>query len=224
MSLMVIDPYRFGSGSGTSISLSFTDSDSSATNATEYTFSGLDIGAASATRVVVVCVSGHDVGGTFLSVSSLTIAGSAATSVVESAAFNTIAAIFRRTVTTGTTADVVVTFSEAIRGAHVSVYVLDNLASATPTDTASDNNEHPPSTTIDISAGGVAIAVAAQTATGATTTWTNLVEDYDAQTAVDGDVMSSASDAFEAAQTGLAITATFSSANSNAAICVASWL
>lgn len=107
----------------------------SSANQTTYTFSGVNIGTADQYRFVVVCVRGWSGSTATRTVSSLTIAGTTATSLVNPS--NQYAgAIYGLTVTSGTTADIVVTFSSSMNNAGIFVYTVNNLQSTTAIDTS----------------------------------------------------------------------------------------
>ncbi len=123
---------------------------------TTYTFSGHAIGAARADRTIVVVVHAYGAAAAARTVSSLTIAGNAATAVINpSAAYH--CSIWRLAVPTGSTADIVATFSGGCEWCRIDVYALARLASPTPTDSDTDTGAV---LTVDLTttAGGVVIA------------------------------------------------------------------
>ena len=207
------------------VALSQTDTDSSITNLTTYTFSSASFGAADADRYVIVAGGGITEGSR--TVSSVTIGGVSATISQQvqdgfpvSLAFIAIAAV-----PTGTTGDVVVTFSSTMGEAAISVYRAVGIASITAYDTGSDTTD-PMTTTIDIPAGGFAVAVSS-VACGSLTTWTGLTEDVDFSygdlCGANTSFLSSASDTFVSAQTGLTVTSDLSAGEGLDAMVVASW-
>lgn len=118
--------------------LDFTDSaaavhGSSAT----YTFSNMNIGAATADRLVVAAISGRASGTNSFVYTAVTIGGSAATLHVASgsaAGITSPTCIASRVVPSGTTASIVVTSDGVIDGVGVAVYTIKNLISTTPVD------------------------------------------------------------------------------------------
>lgn len=136
------------------------------------TFSSVSIGAEAADRIVVVCVH-IDGGGT---ISGVTVAGGAADQVINLGT----ASIWQRAVSTGTTADIVVT-ATYIENCCITVGKLTGAAS-TATDTASYNgNAGDPRTCgpITIPSGGVGVVAFSQSdSTAQTLTWNTGTEDY----------------------------------------------
>lgn len=172
----LLNSYRFGTsgggGGGTVPTVSFTDSDVDATNKTTYTFTSKAIGTADASRYVcVVAVNVASVNQRRLS--SMTIGGSAATLITRpSAGEKRATGIACRTVTTGTTATIVVTLTGQAEGCYILVYSLYNLNSTTPlssgtTGYTTSDAEHSFNYTQD----GIIIAGAVARAGTLATTW-----------------------------------------------------
>ncbi len=144
-------------------SCSFQTSATSGSDASSYTFSSLSFGAAAAARYIVVGIAARATGSQ--TISSVTIGGVPATQVAiqqgSESGNQTTAAMYIAAVPTGTTGAVVVTFSGAMIRCGVSVYRLEDPASATPysTDTGGTTGSGGNSgSALDIPAGGVAIA------------------------------------------------------------------
>lgn len=210
------------------IELTYIGTTESSTDTTSYTFTNSAIGAADATRYVVVVASAGQTANNFGSIPSITIGGSAATPHAGAAApagvtkNHTSVAIAGRAVASGTTATIVVSFSSAQLGCAVSVYRIVNAVSNTPFDTASNIAAATSvSTTIDIPLGGCLIVggacktVQAQTTTGAT-------EDIDNANDQNQHVAAHV-DAPMSAQTGRTIGIS-SASSSNRAVVGASWV
>lgn len=178
---------------------------------TTYTFTAAAIGSAAADRCVVVGVGG--VNGSSRTISSVTIGGVSATSIafVEGSGGGAFvpSGLFAAVVPTGTTGDVVVTYSGAASRASIGVWAAYNVvACTTPTDTVT-SVANPQTGLIDISAGGIAIGYSHVFGAGSPTfTWTNLTENFDEVVGVSAGSQSGASAQFAGAQTNLAITAT----------------
>jgi hypothetical protein len=207
---------------------SYRGTTSDTTSQTTYTFTNHDIGTASATRYVVVCVMASDAT-VDRTLSSVTIGGNnAAQHEFEkstSVAIDMYTAIYGLTVTSGTTATIVVTWSGGMTGCHVAVFALDNLTSTTPHATNGNNTgagtASSVSTTMNIPSNGVGIAIAGAVNNNAAHTPTGLSEDNDAS--VDGNVrIHVMSDQSMSSETGRTITST-GTANTSRAISVASW-
>lgn len=131
--------------------------DSLETNAGGPTFSfTANLGAADASRLIVaVCCWGGD---TTRSLSSVSIAGGAATVHLSSVHLGG-CGIASRAVAAGTSGTVSFTISAGTGCGALYVYRVVNLASTTPTDTASDNTlgDNVISTAIDVSKNGIII-------------------------------------------------------------------
>lgn len=184
--------------------ITFTDSGVDGTDAASYTFSSKSIGTAAADRYVLVSVFARG-GDTFTF--SMTIGGSSATeelTVLNSgSAFNR-GSLFKLLVTSGTTADVVVTTSASVFRCGIDVYTLtgsDGALSDSFTSTADDGTG-----TIDCPANG-SIVAGGGCGSNVTCAWTGLTEDDDQQIAGETSRISSASDDFASAQSGLTVTA-----------------
>jgi hypothetical protein len=146
-----------------------------------YTFSGLAIGTAAADRKVVVIISGTGIGGAD-AVSAVTVGGVSGTAVVSlthSAAGDFTEEIWQADVPTGTTADVVVTWSATqMRSVGVGTYAVYGAASAaaatgtTETDAAN--------VAMTVPAGGVSFGgTGSNVSTGSVAWSSNLTEGYD---------------------------------------------
>ena len=123
-------------------------------NATTYTFSSQNLGDADTDRHIIVGISTRDVGTTSQAISSVSIGGVSATIVVQqrNSATNTcVAGLAIAKVPTGTTGDIVVTFSEEVLRCGIGVWRAIGI-SATATDTGSSTSNNP-SDSINISAG-----------------------------------------------------------------------
>ena len=122
-----------------SVPFAFTATTSSVTNATTYTFSAVDIGAADTNRMVVVAISTSSNASTVRTVSSATIGGVRATVHVQArlaaASFRSVHLI-SAVVPTGTTGDVVITMSGTMARMAIAVY-RSIPGSTTPVNTAS---------------------------------------------------------------------------------------
>jgi hypothetical protein len=166
--------------------LTYITQTSSLSKLTTYTFTGVSIGTASDDRLVVIaCAAGRSSAENTLS--SVTIGGTAATvhaaspSVVSGAA--TIqCGIASRLVTSGTTADIVITWSAQVDACNLAVYTLTAWKSSTPTSTFSATTVTSVTTrtaTINLSARGATLFVVGPTGSGRTTTWSSATENYD---------------------------------------------
>ena len=219
---MIIDPYRFGVPDAI---ISLTDQSSSTTNSGTYTFSGMNFGAASSDRYIVVAV-GAGIGsfGGGVSISSVTIGGVGATIVRQQAAnvsgSGALSGIAIAAVPSGASGNVVVTLGASHQNCAITVYAVTGLLSAAAAYTNSATGASP-SSSIDCDAGGVVIAAATGRNTGGTTTWTGLTEasDFSLESLT---IISSADSPFASAQSSLAVQASFS-ASTGGSICIAAF-
>lgn len=186
---------------------------------TTYTFVAAAIGSAAADRWVVVCAAGR--AAVNRQVASITIAGVTAPRVVRSALTIQPTAIHALLVPTGTTADIVVTFSNAMVNCVIEVYTLTAVPSANYDQNTADGAAGTASapTTVNVPEQGYLIACAASGNNG-TTTWAGATEDYDAVT--ETRTYTSASASGLTAATARAVSATFTG-NAQNSVCVATW-
>lgn len=156
-------------------SIVYTDSVASASDLTTYTFAGRAISTAAADRYVIVGVGGSN----SADVSSLTVGGNSATEIIDVAdGVSAYAGLWIVNVTTGTTADIVVTFSGGINRCGIGVWAAYGLSSGTPLD--SDTSVAAPgSITLTTTAGGIAVSFANGNAGGGSDSWTGVTEDFD---------------------------------------------
>lgn len=156
-----------------------------------YTFSGVAIGTAAVDRRVHVTAHTFNIGTP--TISSITIGGILATiNASRSVAGNTGSAIATALVPTGTTADIVVTWTSSSdsTGCHVGVWSSVGLATSGAYDSDS-SVANPQTATLSTLDGGFCIASTAQVVAG-TVTWTNATERFD-QTDADNHASSGAS-------------------------------
>jgi len=149
-------------------SLDYIGAVSNTTGATTYTFTAANIGTATSDRVIVVGVMLNS--STNRTVSSVTLGGNAMTSIVgTNSASNT--ALFRISVASGTTADIVVTGSGASNGCYVVIYSLTGWGTVTTYNSNSATGSSATiSTTIDTASGGAVIGIQNRFNTGSVTT------------------------------------------------------
>lgn len=157
----------------TPITLTFTETPNSGVGLTEYTFSGASISTAAANRKVVVCVAG---GFGTVTVSALTVGGIAGTLVGRQAGGAYTVEIWEAAVPTGTTADIVVTWSGAQSFCSCGIYAMYGAAAAYSA--VAMSTAAPLSAAVAVPFGGASIAIG-HTADAATATWTELTEDFD---------------------------------------------
>lgn len=204
--------------------MNFLQATSDSSNATVYTFASQSLGDAAENRYIIVAIKTRDSGNSAKTINSVTIGGIPATIVVQrqnNAANSSIAGIAIALVPTGTTGDIVITFSEEMLRCGIGVYRAIDI-NPTPIDIGSSVASNP-TYSIDIPAGGFAIgAVANSNSNDSSAVWSGITEKYDS--IVESVMLSSgASDEFVSAQTDLALTATISGTNTEPVGVFASW-
>ena len=199
--------------------ISYLERISDNTNRTLYTFSGANFGTADSKRRIIVVASLF--GGN--QISSVTIGGISTTIIFHVAVGveGNYHGIFIAAVPTGANGDIIVDSAGTADGCTIFTYTTYDINSNIPTDTATSIAD-PGVVDIDVTPGGVVIAVSIDDDGNHLATWTNLTEDYDAQIS-GGDDISGASGAFVAAQTNLAITCQWSASPGDKLLLVASF-
>jgi hypothetical protein len=150
--------------------------------ATTYTFTSMAIGTAAANRYVVAAITGTGISGAE-TVSTVTIGGISAVQLVSDSlngGSNNVIALFIALVPTGTTANVVATFSVAQVRAGAATWSVTNLLSTTPTGTNSAQSTISAAVTAsaNVTGQGAIIGACMEQPLGATFTWTNLSSDF----------------------------------------------
>lgn len=145
--------------------LTFKGVDADGSDVTVYTFSGVDIGTATSDRRVIVSASANN--GTE-TVSSLTVGGVTADIIGQSQGGNLTTALCVAHVPTGTTADIVVTWTGAQLRCGIGWWIATGLSSNTPNDSGT-SNAGPQSISITALEGGFIVAGCA--CLSATTVW-----------------------------------------------------
>ncbi|MDB4261332.1 hypothetical protein N9878_00555 [bacterium] len=168
----------------------------STADATVYTFSSHALGDAAADRKIVIGVI-H--GNAAQTVSTLTVGGSSATAIENVNNSGSGCAMYYIDLTTGTTADIVVTLTGLQSRCGISVYNVNGAATGAPNDSG-NNGSDPLSVTGDLPANGCIIGYATSNRiiTPGWATWSGITEDVDAQ-AESSTYYSAASDDFTAA-------------------------
>ena len=176
-------------------SVDWRDSGFDNTSRTTYTFSNMDIGTADDNRYVVISASMSSTNNVETP-TSVTIGGVSAKEIYSYGDESTVVypmsiAYWAALVPTGTTADVVVTYSSSRYAASLSVWSIVGMTSTTPYDTASDvSSNQNLSTTISRTTESVVIATtyvvdsySSSTISGGNVTWgSDLTEQFDYDT------------------------------------------
>lgn len=174
MPLAVTRLYGFGVG-GSSVVWEHTHDANNSGDIGPYTFNSVNIGTATADRLVVVMVSGSTDSPT-RTISSVSIDGTNGT--VHAASTQGPTGVASRVVSSGTSISVVVTFSGGVFRCWISVFTIKNYRSATPVTSVSNGTTGTSdSWTVDIPAGGVALFGSRHNGSTAAT-WSNATEQY----------------------------------------------
>jgi hypothetical protein len=196
-------------------------------NRTIYTFSGASLGTEASGRVIVVCVSsGQD--NEIRTISSVTVAGNSCRINAQTGADGGSVAgavgIASLVLASGTTGDIVVTFSSAApRNCGITVYNVTGLSGETEFDFASSTSD-PASMTISVEDGGCIIGVTNDRNTAGTVTWTGITEDVDDTIeASTSTTHSTAFEVFETGETDKSVTADLSTTPNAYSAVVVSW-
>lgn len=185
----VINPYVFGAGAPV-VALYRATCATSTTDTNAYTFNGNTITGLSdgASVLIVVGVMAEDNATTY-TIDDVTIEGTSGSEVVdEGGAVIVSSGIWQRGAITGAASvDVTVTFSEAVTGAAVCIWALENLDSTTAqgSDGTSQADSNSAITFVlgTPSGGGYALGICTSQSATLTTTWTVLTEVQDANSA-----------------------------------------
>lgn len=166
------------------MALTYLQTATDGSSQTTYTFSSQNIGTAASNRFIIVTITGRSGDGTNKTLSSVTIGGVTAT-LAASGQWNTgnFCGAACANVPTGTTGDIVVTFSDTMSACSVSAYSENGLSSATVIGSGGTTSDAG-SITVVTSTGGVIVGIAKDDDGTATCTWTGLTENFDSQ---DGD-------------------------------------
>jgi len=174
----------FNAGGAANPSISFVACTHSTSALQNYTFTAASTGAAGATRRTLIGIAADD-NATVHTISSVTVAGSAATELTDygAVAGNTNVGFYIIDNPSGTTADIVVNLSEVMTGgsASICVWAVNDLTSSAPvaTTTLASSNASAITLSANVSANGVAAGMCASTSTAQTTTWAGLTERAD---------------------------------------------
>lgn len=129
----LLNPYMFR----VPIAIDYVATVSSTTNLTTYTFSSASLGAEATDRVIIVAFGGT--AGSSKTISSVTIGGVAATLAVNAnISWAITSGIYYAAVPSGTTGDIVITFSGSMNQCVCNVFRMTGQSSNTPAATGSD--------------------------------------------------------------------------------------
>ena len=145
----------------------------------------------------------------------VSVAGNAATEIIPLVTYSTggdysYMAVWAIADSVNTSGNVTLTWGQSTAGSEIAVVSLANAKSVTPDDTATDTNGTL-DMSVDVSGGGVVVAMASAGTGSPTFTWTGLTELYDGASGVGSWSMSMAASAFPSGVSGLSISAASSS-------------
>lgn len=180
----LINSYSVAAGGGPAdATVTFIGCTELTTDLTTYSYTSAAIGTASSDRIVIVAAMGVDTGQNDFSTSSMTIGGVTAAEQVDTASTlqASQASIYTLLVTSGTTATIAVTYSEAITSSTICVWSTTGLSSATKTDFASAVQCTSGDCVLDtdVQAGGIIVGATNYIDNSKTWTWTGLTERAD---------------------------------------------
>jgi len=208
-----VDRRRDG-GNDLIMALTFLQATTNTEDLTTYTFSSQNLGDADAGRYILVAISARKAGSDPATINSVTIGGVSATiiSQIDGTDQNSnVVGYAIAKVPTGTTGNIVVTFAAGMVRCVISAYRITDLSSTTPYDSATSTATDPTGS-IDVPAGGFAVANAISNFQGSVS-FSGLTEDASG-TLESYVTYGFASDTFVSAQSGLSITANFSGSSS----------
>lgn len=171
----------FGAGGGNPTTCTFLQLARNDSDLTTYTYAAQNFGTADARRYIIAAIGGRaNVASTL---DSVTIGGVTATQIANVTVGTTgIAALFAAAVPTGTSGDVVLTFSGGMLRTGCALFsLLSDFDATVPTDAQTDNtlSTNDLSVSLSVPVGGVVIACNHTNATSTATAWTGVTEDYD---------------------------------------------
>jgi len=154
----------------------YVTSTNSTSDLSTYTFSGVSLGSTGSNRQIIVGISAS-VGTAGRTISSVTVAGVSATSLVflnSGFGDSRISSIWIANVPTGTSGDIVVTFSASMGRCGITVYAGRNLTSNTPQATNTSGTSSPLTLSLTGTTAGFIVAQAMTQNASETFTWTGL--------------------------------------------------
>ena len=149
------------------------------TTGTSHTFSGENLGTASADRIIFCAVSAENQSGTLTDVTSMTIAGVSATKVltIVDTGNDDLASIWWANVTSGTSGDVVVNFDATV-SIVIGLFLATGIGTAPTAHATSNDVDDALSLNLNVPEQGILLACGAFENDGAVTT-VGVTENYD---------------------------------------------
>lgn len=203
-------------------SISYISNNSTTTNSTSHTFTAQSIGSTGNNRYIVVSISGYQA--SVGALSSATIGGVSATIAVQANGTNTVAVIIIAAVSSGTTADIVLTWANNTQNVGIAVHRVVDLNSATANTTGNDTtlSTGAASFTLNNNANAIMVASAVSIDGSGWSSWSSgLTEDSD-QFIASSNAAAAASGFFASANTPYTASAT-ASTGSRGVMVAATW-
>jgi len=173
----------------------YITSTSSSSDLTTYTFSSVSLGDIGQSRKIIVVVYAAAISSP-RSVSSVSVAGTSASSVVANNSTGVECSIWIADVPSGTTGNVVVTMTAQFSVCGISVYAARNLTNVTAIDTATDSGtDNVANLNLDATDSGFAVG-GIYWSGSRTTSWSGIIENFDSTSIGDSTSASVASDNF----------------------------
>ena len=182
--MSIISGMAIEAGGPAAVTLSYLVEDGSEDDASSYTFTSQSLGTAASDRRIIGGAYGLDNSGNTISVSSVSVAGisgSQLVSVANNTSLNNVAALWSADVPTGTTGNIVITFSETVVKMGMALWRITGGAGGT-VDTKSSTSDNF-TLSITANANGAIIGFAGNRqglgVGGTSWTWTGLTENYE---------------------------------------------
>jgi hypothetical protein len=207
------------------VEINYIGDASDTSNSISYTFSGQSIGTASNDRVVLVTVGARQ--NSAITLSTVTIGGVSATQIAYAQFVGSgteHSAIYAAKIPSGTTADIVVTFTDAALRCAIGVFAMTGSGvAASDTDSTTSNSSGAFTASVDVPDNGSVLCAAWAGASGATS-WTlsGVTEDFDIQPEISANALASGHDNYETGQ-AVNLTATATSTPLDGGVVMASW-
>jgi hypothetical protein len=207
--------------------ISYITNASDSVDRSVYTFSGQSIGPASNDRVVIVTIGSRVNASTTLS--GVTIGGVTATEIAYAqnvhAGGTEHCAIYAAKITSGTTAEIVVTFTGPSLRCAIGVFAKTGSTGVSSFDTDTDITDTSGEfgVSVDVPDNGTVLCAAFCGASGSTSwTFSGVTEDFDIQPEIAANALASGHDNYVTGQT-VNLTATATSTPLDGAVAIATW-
>jgi hypothetical protein len=184
-----------------------TTSGGSEHNSSSVTFPSLAFGTAVSGRQIVLGIAQNHNSSSLPSITSVTIGGVTATELLyyQGPSAEGAVAMYAAAVPSGTSGDVVVTYSGTVKGTAVFLWRVTGADTTAAHDTATDHDSDPLTGSIDCEAGGTVFAIFGNRAGGGGTSWSGVDDLEHSTVTASGRSGAANAEAFATAQTGLSV-------------------